>query len=398
MIPEETATISQRLRQLRLVRGMTLDALAAALGGIVTKQALSKYERGKMCPSAVVLNKLAAVFRVKSAYLWSEPLVTVKFIAYRKGSGLRKREQAKVEVFVRQALEDRVHLQELVQEHNGTDVPVQEWRVRSLDDAENAAGELRSRWNLGSDPIASVTGVLEDHHIHVLEIDARERFDGISAVASGDAGHVAAAAVVSRRGVPGERQRLNLAHELGHLALKPSKRVDEEKAAFRFGAAFLVPASAIRREIGTTRTYIQTAELFLLKRRFRVSIQSLLYRFRDLGIISEHYYRQWCMDINRTGWRKREPEEQTPERPQWLRQNVLRAFAEGLLSASDAERMLGKPIEVEQPLSLVERHAFMKLPLDERRRRMVEQADRVAEHYERSTEWRSLEGADLVGD
>ena len=35
-----------RLKQLRLARGLSLDELAAAMGGIVTKQALSKYELG----------------------------------------------------------------------------------------------------------------------------------------------------------------------------------------------------------------------------------------------------------------------------------------------------------------------------------------------------------------
>ena len=34
--------ICQRLKQLRLARGLSLDALAAEMGGIVTKQALSK--------------------------------------------------------------------------------------------------------------------------------------------------------------------------------------------------------------------------------------------------------------------------------------------------------------------------------------------------------------------
>ena len=51
-----------------------------------------------------------------------------------------------------------------------------------------------------------------------------------------------AAAVVSRLGVPGDRQRLNLAHELGHLVLKIPPLADQEKLAFRFGAALLAPS------------------------------------------------------------------------------------------------------------------------------------------------------------
>jgi transcriptional regulator with XRE-family HTH domain len=388
--------MSQRLKQLRLARGLSLEALAAEIGGIVTKQALSKYEQGRARPSPVVLNKLAAALGVKAAYLWSEPDICVQFIAYRKGSHLPRKEQTKVEYLVSQTLEERIRLQELTGQVNGSDLPVQALRVESMEDVERVAETLRARWNLGVDPIASVMGVLESHRIHVLEIDASEKFDGISAAAYDAEQRVIAAAVVTRRGVVGERQRLNLTHELGHLVLDISESIDEEQAAFRFGAAFLAPAEMVRREVGTRRAFIQPEELLLLKRRFGMSVQALLYRLRDLGIITESYYKQWCMDINRLGWRKREPLELPPEQPQWLRQNVLRALAEGLMNQEEAERMLDEVVEIKQPLSLIERRAFMKLPLEERSRRLAEQAEKIATYYEQNPEWKELQVEDLV--
>jgi Zn-dependent peptidase ImmA (M78 family)/DNA-binding XRE family transcriptional regulator len=392
----ECIMIGQRLKQLRLARGLSLEALAAEIGGIVTKQALSKYEQGKTRPSPKVLNKLAAALGVKAARLWSEPTICVQFIAYRKGSGLLRKEQLKIESLVKQALEERIHLQELTQSISGADLPVRALSVKTVADAERAAETLRVQWNLGFDPIASIIGVLEDHLIHVLEINAGERFDGISAVAYDDEQRIAAATVVTRRGVAGERQRLNLAHELGHLVLKISKSVDEEQAAFRFGASFLAPADVVRREIGAKRTFIRPDELLLFKRRFGMSLQALLYRLRDLGIITESYYKKWCMDINRLGWRKREPLELAPEQPQWLRQNVLRALAEGLITQEEAERVLGETLEIKPPLSLIHRRAFMKLPLEARRKILAEQAEKMAAHYERDSEWKELQGGDLV--
>ncbi|MFQ6117648.1 MAG: ImmA/IrrE family metallo-endopeptidase, partial [Candidatus Bipolaricaulia bacterium] len=266
----------------------------------------------------------------------------------------------------------------------------------TVEDAERVAETLRERWNLGLAPIASVVGVLEDHLVHVLEIEANEKFDGISAVAYDDEQRAVAAAVVARRGIAGERQRLNLAHELGHLVLDIPQNVDEERAAFRFGAAFLTPATVVYREVGERRAFIQAEELLLFKRRFGMSIQALLYRLRDLGIITESYYRRWCMDINRLGWRRQEPLEFPPEQPQWLRRNVLRALAEGMLTREEAEGMLGEPVEMKQPLSLIERRAFMKLPLEERRRLLAEQAERMAAYYAQDMEWRELGGGDLV--
>ncbi len=42
--------------------------------------------------------------------------------------------------------------------------------------------------------------------------------------------------------------------------------------------------------------------------------------------------------------------------------------------------------EVDQVLSLAQRRAYMRLPLEERRKCLAEQADRMAEHYEQEPE------------
>ena len=56
-------------------------------------------------------------------------------------------------------------------------------------------------------------------------------------------------------------------------------------------------------------------------------------------------------------------------------------------------------IEVALPLTLEQRRAFMKLPIEERRKRLAEQADQTLEHYElelarsERAEW---QGGDIV--
>ncbi len=382
--------LTMRLRQLRLARGFTLEALAAAMGGVVTKQALSKYEGGKAQPSLRVLTTLARALEVKTLELYRAPEVQIEVLAFRKQSQLGKKEQERVENLVARMLEDRTRLQGLIAEDGETDIPANAMPVRTLDGVEERADELRRRWNLGDDPVARMTDVLEDHHVHVAEIDASERFDGLAAVALSEDGTVRAAAVVSRRGVPAARQRLNLAHELGHLVLKPGKGVDEEKAAFRFGAAFLAPASTLRREVGVRRSAIGVDELLLLKRRYGMSLQALVHRLHDLGVINDLHAQQWWRTINAKGWKKVEPEEAPPEHPQWLRRTTLRAFSEGLLTASEAESLLGEKIEEHPSASLVERRAFMRLPLDERRRLLAQQADATADHYRRDRGWREF--------
>jgi Zn-dependent peptidase ImmA (M78 family)/DNA-binding XRE family transcriptional regulator len=389
---------SQRIRQLRLARGLSLEDLSAAMGGMVTKQALLKYEQGKARPTPVVLAKLAEALHVKAAHLWAEPEITVAFVAFRKKSRLPKKEEQRITNLVSQTLEQRVHLQRLIEPNEATDLPVKRLAVQTLGAADEAAQEMRRQWKLGVDPISSITGVLENHSIQMLQIDADEKFDGMAAVAYDEDKHKVAAAVVTRQGVPGDRQRSNLTHELGHLVLDIAPNVDEEKAAYRFGTAFLAPAAMIRQELGAQRAFIQPEELLLLKQRFGISVQALLHRLHDLEIITDAYYREWCIDINRLGWKKAEPAQIPVEHPTWLRRTVLRALSEGILSEDQADDILGAAGLKKPPLTLTQRRAFLKLPPSERQRILAEQAEKLADYYARDSDWQSWQAGDLIED
>ena len=48
--------------------------------------------------------------------------------------------------------------------------------------------------------------------------------------------------------------------------------------------------------------------------------------------------------------------------------------------------------EMDQGLSLAQRRAYMKLPLEERRKRLAEQAERMAKYYEQESERIEREG------
>lgn len=373
--------LAQRLKQLRLARGWSLDDLSDFLGGLVTKQALSKYEKDLSQPSMKVATKIAELFGVKTVHLFAEPAVQVQLLAYRKCASLPKRDENMVEGMVSQALEERIALQEKVGEVFPLNLPPQKYSVTSLEGAELAANELRDFWRLGTSPISSVVGLLEDQFIHVFTIaTTSEKFDGISANATDESGSVIAAAVVSREGVPGERQRFSLMHEVGHLVLNVADGIDEEKAAHRFAGAFLAPAEQLRREIGSSRTTVQLKELFMLKRRFGVSAQALAFRLRDLNVINDSSYKWLCIQFNHNRMRKNEPEPLQQEEPQWLKRTVLRALSEGLITAGEATHLTGEPYESEHK-DIIDRRAFMKLSAAERSKVLRDQAEHLKEHY-----------------
>lgn len=334
-----------RLRQLRRAAGLSLEALASEMGDIVSKQAISKYEHGRAQPSDAVIRALATALEVSPAQLDDVSELDVRFIAYRKKSRLIKREQLRIENMVSHELQKRVTLSDLTGGRT-VDVPVQALAIRRVEAAEEKAQQLRETWDIGAEqPIASLTDVLENRLVHVLEVAAEPKFDGLSAVAYRDQDTIAATAVISRSGLPGERQRLNLAHELGHQVLKIPKSVDEEESAFRFAAAFLVPARSLIHDVGQRRTRIRADELLILKEKYGVSLQSLLVRLRTLRIINDSHYREWFRELGRLGWRKREPNPISPETPQWLTRTVLRAVAERCLSAAEAQALYGVPLQ-----------------------------------------------------
>ena len=369
--------IGKRLRQFRLARGMSLDALARAMGDAVTKQSLSKYERGVSLPSQVALEKLAEALNVNISSLNNRPVVEVEIIEYRKRSRLSKHEQYRVEYLSLYALEERIRLLDMLGEFDETETPLKPFRINSIEEVEKAAEGVRNRWGLGKDPIPNMVALLENNQIHVIEIDAAESFDGLSLRAMNDAGAKVSSGVVTRRGIPGDRQRLNLAHELGHLVLDVAPNVDSEKAAFRFAGAFLAPADALFHDIGRYRRFISIQELILLKRRYRMSIQALLYRLHELDVINDYLYRKWCIMIGKMGWRKKEPQDLDPETPQLLDLLVYRAFTKGLLVKSDALQMLRLGRDDQADITLVETQKLAKMSLPEHQELLARQAKEI---------------------
>jgi transcriptional regulator with XRE-family HTH domain len=196
----------KRLIQLRLARNLSLEDLSAAIGGLVTKQSLSKYELGKSQPSALVLAKIAAALGVKASYFMSEPTISVEFVAYRRSARLLVSDKKQVEQAVTLALEDRVRVQMLIGEPAMEPLPLNRFKVNTPGDTEICAERLRESWALGMDPIANMTSTLEDHRLSVFGIDTSDKFDGISAIGRDITGNIAAAAIVTRRGIAGERQ------------------------------------------------------------------------------------------------------------------------------------------------------------------------------------------------
>ncbi|WP_054698341.1 hypothetical protein [Geotalea toluenoxydans] len=78
-----------------------------------------------------------------------------------------------------------------------------------------------------------------------------------------------------------------------------------------------------------------------------------------------------------------------------LKRNVLRAVSEGVLPRDEAERLIGEPLE-EEHRQFLDRRAFMRLPVEERRKILEEQAKALQEHYEELAEREEPGGGDFL--
>ena len=159
--------LGERLRQARLAAGLSLEGLAERLDRPLTKQALSKYERGLSQPPPSRIADIAAALNVRASSLFAEPDVEIEWIAYRKLQRLSKSRQEQVTAVATQRLESAVRLRELFHLADRHDLP-EPIQVQHAHDCEYAAAVLRMRWNLGDRPVDSLVEQIEEHGCAVV--------------------------------------------------------------------------------------------------------------------------------------------------------------------------------------------------------------------------------------
>jgi Zn-dependent peptidase ImmA (M78 family) len=115
---------------------------------------------------------------------------------------------------------------------------------------------------------------------------------------------------------------MNAAHELAHLVMHQQVAASAaalEDDAKKFASAFLMPADAMRQMIVLPVT-LDTFVPFKLK--WGVSIQALIVRSHELGLITPRKYKSLMQRLSARGWRINEPlSSKVPlERPRVVRQ------------------------------------------------------------------------------
>ncbi len=398
--------VGTRLRQARILAGLTQEQVVARLGemGItLTKAGLSKYERGGSTPKPSLLIRLGKTLGVRGEFFLAEPSAQIEWLAFRKLARMPKRRETQIRTMAHEQVEGEIWLRELLYPADAPNIP-REIEVRTHEQAEETAKLIRQRWGLHESPIESVTQAFEDQGGVILECeDVAGEFHGLS----GWANARYPVAVVSSSAPP-DRRRFNLAHEIGHLVMI-CPGVDErqqESFAHRFAAAFIVPPAVARRELGSRRRAVGFEELVALKQKHGLSVQAWIRRAFDLEIINQGTLLRMQREIGRRNWRRNEPGEYPGhECPTKLKQMTMRALSEGLIPETRARELCpgvfedissSKPRE-ETALKTTAR-LLMRLPKDQRDCILRQAAAALKDAYREDEDLRGFEALNDTED
>jgi Zn-dependent peptidase ImmA (M78 family)/transcriptional regulator with XRE-family HTH domain len=291
-----------RLTQARRLASLTKAAVARRLG--VSAVAVGQWEAGTHPPRPDHVQRLSELLEVPPAFFAAgRPYARLESSAAHFRS-LRKtpaQHRAKAIAFAEQvwelvhALEKRVQLPPVnlpgfaageISPELGGATPVQ------------AAQMLRRHWGLGAGPIPHVVRTLEAHGLIVTLVP----FAG-AATKTVDAFSTSqlprpVVVLTPDRANDVYRHRFTACHEVGHFLLHgdavPGDAL-QEKEADAFAAEFLTPGEVIAPQLPARMDF---KALDRLSKAWGVSVDSLVYRCREIGAVSDPAYHRAYQRLN----------------------------------------------------------------------------------------------------
>ena len=316
----------------REARGMTQADLARAAK--VSPSKVSKYEAGALQVSARDASVLADVLEYPLDFFqdrFARAAETSHIFHHRKKARLTMSKTREIHA---RADACRLHIARVL-----TDIDVDTTGFTSMDvdafdgDVERIATLVRASWRVAPGPIPNLVEAVERAGAVVVAADFGTR--DLDAVSQYDP-HLPPV-IFLNRAMPADRQRLTLAHEVGHLIMhRIPVSPDPEKEANQFAGAFLLPEREFRAEVGSR---VDLKKLLAMKPRWKVSVQAMVVRAKTLGMISDRQYRSLFMRMGAMGWRTNEPLPLQPERPSMMRRITEIHATEHGLSLTDVSRM-----------------------------------------------------------
>jgi Zn-dependent peptidase ImmA (M78 family)/transcriptional regulator with XRE-family HTH domain len=299
--------VPERIREAREARGLTAEHFAEAIG--VTRQAVGQYEVGQSAPSAQTMTNIIAVTTQPPAFFTTARIRQAERFEIPFWRSL-KRMARPDRLRITRRLEwawDVVNYVEQFVELPPANLPLIDWdfQVGTDDELERTALKLRDHWELGRGPVFHLAAIAEANGIIIVKEPVQ--CDDMDAVSRWQGGRPFILCSADRNSLP--RENFDLAHEIAHLLLHHGVEVTPEtlnkleRQANYFAGAFLLPRETFSREVVSTSVHY----FLKLKERWRVSVAAMVYRCKELQILSKSQVEYLWRQLSARGMRKEEP-------------------------------------------------------------------------------------------
>lgn len=300
MNDQKTKANPKMITLARESRGLLQNELSDKLSA--TQGYISKVEMGASTLNDETLDAISKALNFPETFFYQDAEVLPANLSYRKRDKVAQKLitpiDAQINIY-------RINLQILLSALKIDKVEIPNLDLSEFGTPENAAKELRNIWNIPQGPIINLAEYIEKNGIALINFDFKtERVDGRSICTDNGT-----PIIITNKTLLGDRQRFTLAYELGHLVMHmnnvPEYSRDIGHEANKFAAEFLMPENDIKDDL----VDLSLAKLAELKKKWKVSMQSLLYRANDLALITDNQKRYFLQQFNQQNIRRREPKE-----------------------------------------------------------------------------------------
>ena len=325
-----------------------MEGLSQLTGGAISKQAISKYEAAKMMPNSTNLISIAEALMENLEYFFRPFKFDIDNmnISFRKKSSVGKKNIESLKIQIQNDVENYLEIEEILDvKQAGTPCDSHEL-ISTIADVEEEALLLRKKWHLGLDPISNVNEMLETNGIKVILTKGPDGFDGVSGVVNEEWPIMVLNEDISMA----ERSRFTALHETAHILFNQHMTLDltekeQEKLCNAFASEMLLPTPVLL-SMFKGKNKISLKELTYLQENFGISIDAIMYKLKQLGLVTEKRYKCFYMRKNSNPDFKAKVEKSRFHEKRVSRYSamVYSALAQQLISASKAASLLGIPI------------------------------------------------------
>lgn len=339
--------IGDRIKLARLANALSLQDLADALeeeGLKITRAALSKFETGKLTPNNMWLDAMARVFTFDKCFFFREDYPDIDIHFFQEQNTIQKRE-SELQAYLQIKLEQQILVDRLLQTQYEPFAPQQ--ISPEFDTCQTAIDALtqtlREQWGNRSQPISSVTGILESNGWYVFEIPPLFEIEAVAGIERNTMRPFLCFSYDENT----DKTRFNILKSVGYAFISGQSPEELEEMCCKFSRAVLLPAQAISHELISSFSP-DYWPLTLLKRRYGIAKVQMRMRFRDLDLYERMSMKNPSRTVERIQSRKlmeaRLEQLYFYEIPVDFYLKVIAAQRKGLLTPNEANFMLPKQI------------------------------------------------------